>query len=164
MSRYTSIVYLMVKTHSIDGMMKSRQPSRVSYWKVQGECSSFSNIPNDNNLTVFYTRFRLASLQISELQDCHNLDQLEGQLQCLPHVLDEVYDRIILGLKHREDALTILQWLSFSARPLELAEVAQVTCAVPDADQGLRFKPSRVLADPRSVLMICSSLVVEIDG
>ena len=106
----------------------------------------------------------MVSLQIGELQDCHNEDELEGQLQCLPHDLDEVYDRIISGLKHREDALTILQWLSFSARPLELAEVAQVTCVVPDSDQGLRFKPSRVLTDPRSVLMICSSLVTEIDG
>jgi hypothetical protein len=107
----------------------------------------------------------LVSLQIGELQDCHNEDELEGQLQCLPHDLDEVYDRIISGLKrHREDALTILQWLSFSARPLILAEVAQVTGVVPDADQGLRFKPSRVLADPRSVLTICSSLVTEIDG
>jgi hypothetical protein len=125
---------------------------------------SFSDISDDNNLTV-YSRFRLASLQIHELQDCHNEDELEGQLQCLPHDLDEVYDRVISGIKrHREDALTILQWLSFSARPLKLAEVAQVTCVVPDTDQGLRFKPSRVLADPRSVLMICSSLVTEIDG
>jgi hypothetical protein len=132
---------------------------------VQGECSSFFNIPNDNNITVFYSRFRLASLQIIELHDCHNEDELESQLQCLPHDLNEVYDRVISGIKrHREDALTILQWLSFSARPLKLAEVAQVTCVVPDTNQGLRFKPSRVLADPRSVLMICSSLVTEIDG
>jgi hypothetical protein len=68
-------------------------------------------------------------------------------LQCLPHDLDEVY----------------LQWLSFSARPLKLAEVAQVTGVVPDVNQGLRFKPSLVPADPRSVLAICSSLVTEID-
>ena len=107
----------------------------------------------------------MASLQINELQNCYNEDELEGQLQCLPHDLDEVYDRIVSGLtRHREDALTILQWLSFSARPLKLAEVAQVTGVVPDTDQGLRFKPSRVLSDPRSVLMICSSLVTEIDG
>jgi hypothetical protein len=119
----------------------------------------------DTNLTVFYSRFRLASLQISELQDCHNEDELEGQLQCLPHDLDEVYDRIISGIKRlHEDALTILQWLPFSARPLKLAEVVQVTGVVPDADQCLRFKPSRVLADPHSVLAICSSLVTEIDG
>src|SRR6202021_1723698 len=165
MSRDISIVSLTVKTDSIDGTMKSRQTSRVSYWKVQGECSSFSNTPNDVNLTVFYTRFRLVSLQIGELQDCHNEDELEGQLQCLPHDLDEVYDRIISGLKrHREDALMILQWLSFSARSLTLAEVAQVTCVVPDTDQGLRFEKSRGFSDPRSVLMICSSLVTEIDG
>jgi hypothetical protein len=131
---------------------------------VRGECSSFSNILNNDNLTVFYSRFRLVSLQIGELQDCHNEDQLEGRLQCLPHDLDEVYDRIISGIKHREDALMIMQWLSFSARPLTLAEVAQVTGVAPDTDQGLRFKPSRALADPRSVLMICSSLVTEIDG
>jgi hypothetical protein len=132
---------------------------------VQGGCTSLSNISNSDNLTDFYSRFRLVSLQIGKLQDCHNEDELEEQLQCLPHDLDEVYDRIISGLKrHREDALTILQWLSFSARPLKLAEVAQVTGVVPDTDQGLRFKPSRVLPDPRSVLMICSSLVTETDG
>ena len=107
----------------------------------------------------------MVSLQIGELQDCYNEDELEEQLRCLPHDLDEVYDRIITGLKrHRDDALTILQWLSFSARPLTLAEVAQVTSVVPDTDQGLRFKPSRALADPRSVMMICSSLVTETDG
>jgi hypothetical protein len=132
---------------------------------VQRGCSSVSNIPNGENLTVFCSRFRLVSLQIGELKNCHNEDELEEQLRCLPHDLEEVYDQIISGLKrHREDALSILQWLSFSARPLELAEVAQVTGVVPDTDQGLRFKPSRVLPDPRSVLMICSSLVTETDG
>jgi hypothetical protein len=133
---------------------------------VQGECSSFfSNIPNDNSLTIFYSRFRLVSLQIRELRDSLNENELEARLQRLPHDLDDVYDRIISGIKtHREDALTILQWLSFSARPLKLDEVAQVTGVVPDADQGLYFKPSRVLADPRSVLAICSSLVTETDG
>jgi hypothetical protein len=132
---------------------------------VQGGCTSLSNIPNGDNLTVFYSRFRLVSLQIGELKKCHNEDKLENQLQCLPHDLNEVYDRIISGIEtHREDALTILQWLSFSARPLKLAEVAQVTGVVPDTNQDLRFKPSSVLADPRSVLVICSSLVTETDG
>ena len=103
---------------------------------------------------------------MDELQKCRSQDHLESQLEGLPRSLEEIYDRIVSGLsmRDREDALTILQWLSFSARPLKLAEVAQVTCVVPDTDQGLRFKPSRVLADPRSALMICSSLVTEIDG
>jgi hypothetical protein len=108
----------------------------------------------------------LASLQIKELQNCYNEQELKDQLQGLPHDLDKVYDRIISGLdeRHREDALKILQWLSFSARPLELAEVAQIVGVVPDADQGLHFKPSRVSPNPHTVLMICSSLVIETNG
>jgi hypothetical protein len=126
----------------------------------------FSNAITDDNLSVICSRFLLVSLQIEELQDCYNEDELKDQLQGLPHDLDKVYDRIISGLneRHREDALKILQWLSFSARPLKLAEVAQIVGVVPDADQGLRFKPSRVSSNSRSVLMICSSLVTETDG
>ena len=103
---------------------------------------------------------------MNELQDCLNQNDLESQLEGLPRSLDEVYDRIVSGLnmKYREDALKILQWLSFSARPLELAEVAQVVGVVPDLDQGLRFEPTCVPASPRSVLTICSSFVTEIDG
>jgi hypothetical protein len=81
----------------------------------------------------------LTSFQINELQDCYNEDVLDTQLKSLPSDLDEVYDRMVskLNKKHRDDALKILQWLSFSIRPLELAEVAQVACVVPDAEQGL---------------------------
>jgi hypothetical protein len=127
---------------------------------------TFSNVLNDDNLTVICSRFLLASLQIKELLHCYNEDELKDQLQGLPHDLDIVYDRIISGLdgRHREDALKILQWLSFSARPLELTEVAQVIGVVPDADQGLRFRPSRVSSNSRSVLTICSSLVTETNG
>ena len=106
------------------------------------------------------------SLQINELQDCLNQDDLEDQLESIPRDLDEVYDRIVSGLNKRylEDVLKILQWLSFSARPLKLTEVAQVTCVVPDLAQGLRFKSSRAFTDPRSVLTICSSFVTEVNG
>jgi hypothetical protein len=108
----------------------------------------------------------LVSLQINELQNCHSQYELEDQLGSLPNDLDEVYDRIISGInkKYREDVLKILQWLAFSARPLLLVEIAQVVGVVPDPDQGLRFKPSRVYRDPRSVLAICSSFVTETDG
>jgi hypothetical protein len=105
-------------------------------------------------------------LQIDELLDCFSQADLEDQLESLPCDLDEVYDRILSGInkKHTEDALKILQWLSFSARTLQLAEIAQVACVVPDAEQGLCFEPSRAFTDPRSVLVICSSFVTEIDG
>jgi hypothetical protein len=103
---------------------------------------------------------------MNKLKDCLNQDDLESQLERLPRSLDEVYDRIVSGINtmYREDALKILQWLSFSIRPLKLTEIAPVTCMVPDADKVFRFKPSRVSPNPRSVLMICSSFVTEIDG
>ena len=108
----------------------------------------------------------MASLQINKLQGCYNKFVLDTQLKGLPNDLNEFYDRIVFGLNemHRDDALKILQWLSFSIRPLKIAEVAQVACVVPDDEQGLRFEPSRIFTDPRSVLKICSSFVTEIDG
>jgi len=126
----------------------------------------FPSVLNDDNLTAICSRFLLIFLQIDKLQGCLSRGDLEDQLKDLPHDLDEVYDRIISGIdkKYREDALKILQWLSFSIRPLELTEVAQVVGVVPDTDQGLRFEPSRIFTNPRSVLMICSSLVTETGG
>ena len=126
----------------------------------------FPNVLNDDNLTVICSRFLLVSLQIKELRGCLSQGDLEDQLEALPHDLDEVYDRIISEIdnKYREHAHKILQWLSFSVRPLKLTEVAQVVGVVPDTDQGLRFEPSRTIANPRSVLTICSSLVTETNG
>jgi hypothetical protein len=126
----------------------------------------FPNVLNDDHLTVICSRFLLVSLQIKELRGCLSQGDLEDQLKDLPHDLNEVYNRIISGIdkKYRENALKILQWLSFSVRPLKLTEVAQVVGVVPDAEQGLRFDPSRVFTNPRSVLMICSSLVTETHG
>jgi hypothetical protein len=126
----------------------------------------FSNVPNNDNLTVICSRFLLVSLQIKELQGCPSQGDLKDQLEDLPYDLDEVYDRIISGIdkKYREHALKIMQWLSFSIRPLQLTEVAQVVGVVSDANQGLRFETSRIITNPRSVLTICSSLVTETDG
>ena len=126
----------------------------------------FSNALNNDNLTVICSRFLLVSLQIKELQGCPSQGDLKDQLEDLPYDLDEVYDRIISGIdkKYREHALKIMQWLSFSIRPLQLTEVAQVVGVVPDTNQGLRFESSWIFTDPRSVLTICSSLVTETDG
>ena len=105
-------------------------------------------------------------MQIDHLRDSLNQGDLEGQLKSLPRDLDEIYDRIVSGIIQRygENALKILEWLSFTFRPLQLAEIAQVAGVIPDAEQGLRFEPSQAYANPRSALAIFSSLVTEIDG
>src|ERR1700722_6429584 len=111
-------------------------------------------------------RFRLVSLQMTELRECYSQDQLEDQLESLPKDLDDFYHRIIseINEKHHEDALKILQWLSFAFRPLRLNEIVQVVGVVPDSECGLRFKKSRVYQDPKLVLRVCSSLVTYAEG
>ena len=79
-------------------------------------------------------------------------------MKSLPKTLDETYDRILRNIDedYRQDALRILQWLAYSARPLQIEEVAEIVAV--DAEQS-RFDPENRLRDPRDVLTICSSLV-----
>ena len=77
----------------------------------------------------------------------------------LPKTLDDTYERILCNIDedHAEDALKVLQWLAFSARPLELQEVAEATAITLD---GLpRFDPEDRLRHPTDILAICSSLI-----
>jgi hypothetical protein len=53
--------------------------------------------------------------------------------------------------------MRILQWLTFSARPLSVTEVAEVVAI--DVARDLAFNRDEVLVDPLEALDICSSLV-----
>src|SRR4051794_24478024 len=61
----------------------------------------------------------------------------------------------------REDdvqyAVRILQWLTFSARPLSVDEVAEIVAI--DVERKPAFDREEVLEDPLEALNICSSLV-----
>ena len=54
-------------------------------------------------------------------------------------------------------AMRILQWLTFSARPLSVTEVAEVVAI--DVAREPAFDRNEVLVDPLEALDICSSLV-----
>ena len=62
--------------------------------------------------------------------------------------------------------MRILQWLTFSARPLSVKEVAEVVAI--NAARDPAFDRDEVLEDPLEALNICSSLVTittnEADG
>jgi hypothetical protein len=77
----------------------------------------------------------------------------------LPKTLDETYARILCNIDEEDsqDAFKILQWLVFSARPLQIKEVAEVVAV--DIESDPRFDPERRLREPQDVLAICSSLV-----
>lgn len=84
---------------------------------------------------------------------------LRKALATLPPTLDQTYDRILSAISEEDSeyAVRILRWLTFSARPLSIDEVAEVVAI--DAERDPAFDRDEVLEDPLEVLSICSSLV-----
>ncbi|KAI0574012.1 multiple ankyrin repeats single kh domain protein [Pyrenophora tritici-repentis] len=103
--------------------------------------------------------FRWAVCQLDTLEKCCNRAMLRKSLATLPRTLDQTYDRILTAIseEHSSYAIRILQWLTFSARPLSVEEIAEVVAI--DVARDLAFDRDEVLEDPLEVLDICSSLV-----
>ncbi|RII22710.1 hypothetical protein CUC08_Gglean013428 [Alternaria sp. MG1] len=103
--------------------------------------------------------FRWAVCQLDTLGKCCNRAMLRKSLATLPRTLDQTYDRILTAIseEYAEYAMRILQWLTFSARPLSVEEVAEVVAI--DVARDPAFDRDEVLEHPLEVLDICSSLV-----
>ncbi|KAA6415797.1 MAG: hypothetical protein FRX48_00515 [Lasallia pustulata] len=103
--------------------------------------------------------FRWAVCQLDALQNCHRLPILRKALESLPETLDETYARILRNISEEDshDAIKILQWLTYSSRPLRIEELAEIVAVningSPWFDHTARFP------DQEDVLAICSSLV-----
>ncbi|RII24200.1 hypothetical protein CUC08_Gglean011924 [Alternaria sp. MG1] len=103
--------------------------------------------------------FRWAVCQLDTLGMCCNQAMLRKSLASLPRTLDQTYDRILTAIseEYSEYAMRILQWLTFSARPLSVEEIAEVVAINVARDPA--FDRDEVLEDPLEALNICSSLV-----
>ncbi|SLM40588.1 P-loop containing nucleoside triphosphate hydrolase, partial [Lasallia pustulata] len=103
--------------------------------------------------------FRWAVCQLDALQNCHRLPILRKALESLPETLDETYARILRNIPEEDshDAIKILQWLTYSSRPLRIEELAEIVAVningSPWFDHTARFP------DQEDILAICSSLV-----
>lgn len=106
--------------------------------------------------------------QLDTLGKCCNRAKLRKSLASLSRTLDQTYDRILSAIseEYSEYAMRILQWLTFSARPLSVEEIAEVVAI--DVAREPAFDRDEVLEDPLEPLEICSSLVTitknEADG
>ena len=110
-------------------------------------------------------RFRWVALQLAELAKCSSRYEIDIQLAELPKGLDEVYHRILKNVddKHRADTKMFLQWLAFCKRPMTIEEIAETITA--DFSEGYPiFNQYKRYADPRDVLVRCSSFVSESEG
>ncbi|KAL9119965.1 MAG: hypothetical protein Q9187_003484, partial [Circinaria calcarea] len=103
--------------------------------------------------------FRWAACQLDELGKCLNLPMLRKALESLPKTLDDTYARILNGIDedYSQYAIIILQWLVYSARPLQIEELAEAVTV--DLQSRPRFSADRRFPEPRDVAAICSSLV-----
>ncbi|KAI0147306.1 hypothetical protein GGR57DRAFT_493877 [Xylariaceae sp. FL1272] len=103
--------------------------------------------------------FRWAACQLDELERCLSRSEVDKALANLPKTLDETYARIMANIPtvHKHMAIRILQFLTFSERPLRSEEV--VDCITVDVNASI-FNPKDRMPLPREIARYCSSLVV----
>jgi hypothetical protein len=111
-------------------------------------------------------RFRWVVLQLAELEKCSSRREIVKQLAELPKGLDEIYNRILKNIdeKHRADTRTFLQWLAFCKRPMTIKEIAETITVDFSSEKCPVFDQDKRYADPRDVLVRCSSFVSESEG
>jgi hypothetical protein len=127
---------------------------------AHGMYSFWPNISKKKYSANSHHRFQWAVCQLDMAGMCHSRRMLWKTLQTLPPTLDQTYERILCAIKEpdSEYAFRFLRWLTFSARPLSVDEVAE-TAAI-DVRLDPIFDPQDVLEDSLVVLDICSSLVI----
>jgi hypothetical protein len=97
-------------------------------------------------------RFRWAACQIDVLEDCLDYPLLKKALASLPTTLDETYRRILdtISDEHKSYAVRILQFLTFSERPLSIEEIVDAIAVNTDGDPY--FKKHQLWAHPARLL------------
>lgn len=115
---------------------------------------------------MFPSRFRLVAFQLAELEDCYTLPDLRKRLKHLPKDLDTMYRQIISNIREENQvhALKILQWLAFSARPLDLKEIAEVVAVNFSLEQELHFDPDQRFPSPQFAVDVCCGLATSSEG
>ncbi|CUS15233.1 unnamed protein product [Tuber aestivum] len=103
--------------------------------------------------------FRWVVCLLRTLEDCIAPKDVRAALKKLPKDLDSVYSRILEGIPEaqREYMQRVMHWLTFSAEPLtlgQLAEAAQIEYVVDKYGED-----SEPLFDNKSLVSICPSLI-----
>jgi ankyrin repeat protein len=105
-------------------------------------------------------RFRWAACQLDVLKNCFDPAALQNALETLPKTLDETYARILrsIPLEHKKNAIRILQFLTYSERPLTVEEAVDAIAVNTEGDR--HFNPEYRMFDSHEISYYCSSLVV----
>jgi len=111
------------------------------------------------NLYSSQFTFRGVACQLDALVGCFNVPSLHKALASLSKSLDETYARILSNVNedHSQYVYRILQWLSFSPRPMHVEELTEVIAI--DIEENPRFDPHRRAIDLQELFEPCSSLI-----
>ncbi|KAH0168703.1 purine and uridine phosphorylase, partial [Aureobasidium melanogenum] len=103
--------------------------------------------------------FRWAKCQLDSLADCIYLRKLREALDLLPTTLDATYARILDNLPpmYLQDAVRLLQILTWSERPLLIEEAVDYLAV--ELDSTLGFDKENRLPVPKEIMRFCSSLI-----
>ncbi|KAF3287344.1 hypothetical protein TWF970_007070 [Orbilia oligospora] len=106
--------------------------------------------------------FRWVACQLDALENCLEYRSLRKSLISLPKTLDGTYARILRNIpeEHKESTIRILQFLTYSERPLTIEEA--IDAIVVDIDGDEYFNPKYRMPDSDEILCYCSSLVVAV--
>ncbi|KAI0479765.1 ankyrin repeat-containing domain protein [Xylaria cf. heliscus] len=104
--------------------------------------------------------FRWVSCQLDTLESCDNRYSIEKTLNSLPETLDDMYARELANIPkvHRDSTMRLLQFLTYSKRPLRLEEAVDVIAVQPANTP--RFDPKDRLVGQRQMQKYCGSLVL----
>ncbi|KAK6350646.1 hypothetical protein TWF718_003833 [Orbilia javanica] len=108
--------------------------------------------------------FRWAKCQLDVLKDCLDPPSLYEALESLPETLDDTYARILHNIPtiYRHKAIRILQFLTYSKRPLGIEEIVDALAV--DTNGQTYFDPENRMPCPMDILYYCPSLVVVVDS
>lgn len=100
-------------------------------------------------------RFRWATLQFEELQNCSDEAKIRETLRNIPQTLEQTYERTLtrVSMKNQARVRTILLWLIYSVRPLSLEEVATIA-DVPFPKDVLRMCTSNLVSTSKGDITI----------
>jgi ankyrin repeat protein len=112
-------------------------------------------------MMLILVRFRWVALQLEALSRCRNMGAVLQTLSSLPTTLDETYARILQQIDEYEQPHVrhILQWVCFSAKPLEpvqLAEVHQIGGNICPP-----FNPHDALFQVEDIFAICPGFLIQ---
>lgn len=97
--------------------------------------------------------------QLDTMRKCLTPAMVHAELRRMPETLDQTYDRILQQVPklHQPFVQSALHWLAFSARPLQIQELAEAAVVQPDGED---FDVERArFFDQNMITELCGSLV-----